>query len=189
MSAQLVFFLSECNTLFTMDGQWDVHWSVPWGSDVAHTHSHTAASEPALHTGSVQLCGWNDALTTPGLGVQIPPGSAICLSSLVSVGTQLWQRYWARVSTKNRLVRGIRHFCWARAHTHTHLCLIFTQYSGHLHKGALWCQPQWINETDISRWREIVCFCGFFLEVSTPFKAINISLFCSRVFNPVCLSK
>lgn len=29
----------------------------------------------------------------------------------------------------------------------------------------------------------------FFLEVSTPFKAINISLLCSRVFNPVCLSK
>lgn len=32
-------------------------------------------------------------------------------------------------------------------------------------------------------------FLCFLLEVSTPFKAINISLLCSRVFNPVCLSK
>lgn len=188
MSAQLVFFLSECNTLFTMDGQWDVHWSVPWGSDVAHTHSHTAASEPALHTGSVQLCGWNDALTTPGLGVQIPPGSAICLSSLVSVGTQLWQRYWARVSTKNRLVRGIRHFCWARAHTHTPVSHFHTVQWAPSQRCSVMSAS--MNQWDWHQPLEGDClFLWVFLEVSTPFKAINISLFCSRVFNPVCLSK
>lgn len=34
-------FLCDRSTLFTMNGQWDVHWSVLWGSDVADQHTQT----------------------------------------------------------------------------------------------------------------------------------------------------
>lgn len=78
---------SDWNTLFSMDGQRDVHWSVLRGSDVTDphtlTHTDTAALEPGLHAGSAQLGGWNNALTKAALRVEIPLGRATRHSSLV----------------------------------------------------------------------------------------------------------